>query len=181
MTQALLLIDIQNDYFTGGKMELHQPLKALDNAELVLKRFRRIGAPVIHVQHISINEGATFFLPDTEGVKIHERLTPLSTETVVVKHAPNSFFNTNLLDILRDHQITDLVACGMMSHMCIDTTVRACKDLELKVTLLEDACATKDLAFRGEMIPAKTVHCTFMAALNGIFAWVIGTEEYLAE
>ncbi len=181
MKQALLLIDIQNDYFAGGKMELHEPLKALDNAELVLKRFRASGAPVIHVQHISVHEGATFFLPGTDGVNIHERLAPLESEPVVVKHAPSSFYYTNLLDILRSREITELVVCGMMSHMCIDTTVRAYKDYALKVTLLEDACATKDLTFRGEVIPAETVHRTFMAALNGMFARVIRTQEYLAE
>ena len=181
MKKALLLIDIQNDYFPGGKTELHEPLKALGHAERVLKRFRENGDPVIHVQHISINEGARYFLPGTDGAKIHERLTPLATEHVVVKHEPSSFFGTNLLDILRKEGITDLVVCGMMSQMCIDTTVRACKDHRLKVTLLEDACTTKDLAFQGKVIPAKTIHISFMAAMNGMFANVITTEEYLSE
>lgn len=181
MKEALLLIDIQNDYFEGGKAELHKPLEAMENAEKVLKTFRQSGAPVIHVQHVSINEGATFFLPDTQGVKIHEHLTPQDNETVVVKHAPSSFYNTNLLEVIRDNAITDLVVCGMMSHMCIDTTVRACKDYGFKVTLLDDACATKDLKYRDTVIPAETVHRTFMAALNGMFASVMSTQEYLAK
>ncbi len=181
MKQALLLIDIQNDYFAGGRSQLHEPLEALANAEWVLKKFRESGAPVIHVQHISVQDGATFFLPGTDGVKIHERLTPLESEPVVVKHAPSSFLGTNLLELLQDGNITELVVCGMMSHMCIDTTVRACKDHGLKVTLLEDACATKDLNFRDTVIPAETVHRTFMAALSGMFARVIRTQEYLAE
>ncbi len=179
MKEALLLIDIQNDYFQGGKAELHKPMDALENAEMVLKKFRQSGTPVIHVQHVSINEGATFFLPDTQGVKIHERLVPLQNETVVVKHAPSSFYNTNLLDVIRENAITELVVCGMMSHMCIDTTVRACKDHGLKVMLLDDACATKNLKYRDTVIPAETVHRTFMAALNGMFASVMSTQEYL--
>lgn len=181
MKQALLLVDIQNDYFAGGKSELVEPLKALDNAERVLKRFRETGKSVIHVQHVSLSESATFFMPNTDGVKIHERLMPLKCESVVVKHTPSSFYNTDLVEILRWREIDELVVCGMMSHMCIDTTVRACKDYALKVTLLEDACATKDLAFAGEVIPAQTVHKAFMAALNGMFARVIKTEEYLTE
>ena len=181
MKQALLLIDIQNDYFAGGKCELREPLKALSHIGQVLHKFRESGAAVIHVQHIGINEGSTAFLPGTQGAEIHERLTPRESEPVVVKHAPSSFYNTNLLELLRERGITDLVVCGMMSHMCIDTTVRACKDHGLKVTLLEDACATKDLAFGDEVIPAETVHRTFMAALNGMFANVITTQEYLAE
>ena len=181
MKQALLLIDIQNEYFEGGKRTLHEPLKALGNAELVLKRFREAGAPVIHVQHINTGAGAASFLPGSDGVNIHERLTPLQTEHVVVKHEPSSFFGTNLLDILRGEDITDLVVGGMMSHMCIDTTVRACKDHRVGVTLLEDACATMNLTFQDTVIPAQTVHRAFMAALNGMFARVITTEEYLAE
>ncbi len=181
MKQALLLVDIQNEYFEGGKRTLHEPLKALGNAELVLKKFREAGAPVIHVQHINNNPGATSFLPGTDGVNIHERLTPLKCEPVVVKHEPSSFYNTDLLEILHWREITELVVCGMMSHMCIDTTVRACKDHRLNVTLLEDACTTMDLAFAGEVIPAQTVHKAFMAALDGMFARVITTEEYLTE
>ena len=181
MKEALLLIDIQNDYFEGGKAELHKPLEALKNAEKVLKKFRQSSSPVIHVQHVSVNEGATFFLPDTHGVKIHERLAPQQNETFVIKHTPNSFYNTNLLEVIRDQQITELVVCGMMTHMCIDTTVRACKDHKLKVTLLDDACATKDLNYRGTVITAETVHRTFMAALSGMFASVMSTQEYLAK
>ena len=181
MKEALLLIDIQNDYFEGGKAELHKPLEALENAERILKKFRQSSPPVIHVQHVSINEGVTFFLPDTQGVKLHERLAPLNNETLVIKHTPSGFYNTNLLEVIRDNAITELVVCGMMTHMCIDTTVRACKDHALKVTLLEDACATKDLKYRDTVIPAETVHSTFMAALSGMFASVMSTQEYLSK
>ena len=66
----------------------------------------------------------------------------------------------------------------MMTHMCIDTTTRVCKDYGISVILLDDACATKDLNYSGELIPAKTVHKTFMASLNGMFARVVKTEEY---
>ncbi len=95
----------------------------------------------------------------------------------LVKHAPSSFLGTSLSDILRDNGITELVVTGMMSHMCVDTTVRACMDYGVKATLLADACATKSLTFDGATIPAKTVHAAFMASLNGTFARVIPTSE----
>lgn len=175
--QALLLIDIQNDYFEGGKYPLHNPGAALANAEKALAQFRAAGLPVIHVQHINTRPGATFFLPDTDGAKIHEKLTPQKDEFVVTKHAPNSFYQTNLAEILIHNNLTSLALCGMMSHMCIDTTVRAARDYGLDITLLADACATKDLVWDGETIPARTVHKAFMAALNGMFANVIRTNE----
>lgn len=177
LKRALLIIDVQNDYFEGGKSELCNPIRALQNIEKILMTFRERKLPVIHVQHINNREGATFFLPDTDGVLIHKNITPLDNEYLVIKHAPNSFFETNLLDILTDNKINDIVICGMMSHMCIDTTTRACKDFGIKVTLLEDACATKSLSFNGKTIPAETVHETFMASLNGMFANVIKTNE----
>ena len=179
MAQGLLLIDIQNDYFPGGAMELVNPLAALDNAEKLLAHFRKQNLPVIHVQHINVREGATFFLPNTEGVKIHERLTPQADEDVVIKHTPSSFYQTDLAKILKDKQIDQLVVAGMMTHMCIDTTVRAAKDYGLEITVAEDACATKDLVFDGESLPAATVQKVFMAGLNGMFAKVMKTEELL--
>jgi nicotinamidase-related amidase len=181
MKTALLIIDVQNDYFPGGRSPLHRPLEALEKIEKVLRQFRERELPVIHVQHVNTRPGAAFFLPETSGVMIHERLRPGENEFLVVKHAPSSFLNTNLLQLLQDNGITDLTVCGMMSHMCVDTTVRACMDYGLKVTLLADACATKDLVYNGETIPAETVHKTFMASLNGIFARVVDTDTYLGE
>lgn len=177
--QALLIIDIQNDYFPGGRAELTQPDAALAHAEKLLQYFRREQRPVIHVQHINVREGASFFLPETEGVGIHERLTPIKGEHLVVKNYPNSFYRTSLLDIIKSGGITELVVCGMMTHMCIDTTVRAAKDHELPVTLLWDACATKDMEFRGERVPAAQVQAAFMAALSGMFATVTTTQAFI--
>ena len=177
MKKALLIIDVQNDYFTGGKSELVNPLWALSNIIEVLRIFREDKLPIIHIQHINTREGATFFLPNTEGVLIHKDLTPEDGEYLVVKHAPNSFLGTNLLDILKENAITEVVICGMMSHMCIDTTVRACMDYGIKVVLLEDACATKNLMFRDRVIEAEVVQNVFMASLNGMFAKVIKTSE----
>ncbi|MDR1701203.1 MAG: cysteine hydrolase [Sporomusaceae bacterium] len=177
MKKALLIIDVQNDYFAGGKAELFNPLKALKNIEKALALFRQKNLPVIYVQHLNTKEGATFFLPDTEGVLIHKNITPQDNEVVVTKHAPCGFLGTNLREVLKNKEITEVVVCGMMSHMCIDTTVRSCMDYGLQVTLLEDACATKNLVFRDKIIPAKTVHAVSMAALNGMFAQVISTEE----
>ena len=172
-----MLIDIQNDYFPGGRSELKEPEKALLTAETALKRFREMLMPIIHIQHINNRAGATFFLPETEGCRIHERLTPADGETVIVKHAPNGFYNTNLGAIIGKMYVTELVVCGMMTHMCVDTTVRAAKDQGISVTLLEDGCATKDLAFNGDELPADTVQKVFLAGLNGMFANVINSSE----
>ncbi len=179
--KALLIIDVQNDYFEGGKCELFEPLKALANIEKVLGKFREEKLPIINIQHINISPKATFFVPNTYGVEIHKNLTPKIGEFHITKNYPNSFLKTELLDILNKNNINELVVCGMMSHMCIDTTVRACMDYKIKVTLLEDTCTTKDLVFENKTILATTVHKTFMASLNGMFANVIKTDEFILE
>ncbi|TCS93593.1 cysteine hydrolase family protein [Hazenella coriacea] len=181
MKTGLLIIDIQNDYFPGGKAELHHPLKALENAQVALKIFRKQRLPVIHVQHLSLQEEAGFFLPNTDGVKIHPEVQPLANEYLVQKHFPNSFLQSNLLDLLQKEQIQNLVVCGMMSHMCINATVRAARDFGFQITLLEDACATKDLIWNGKTIPASQLHESFMAALAHMYyADVVQTDQWLS-
>lgn len=177
MKQALVLVDIQNDYFPGGRMELVGSEAAGIKAGILLKRFRDKGLPVFHVQHFSVQPGATFFLPETEGVQIHQCVKPLPTELVVKKNFPNSFRNTELQGKLMEQGITQLVICGMMSHMCIDTTVRAAFDLGFSCILAHDACATRDLSFGNRVLPAADVHAAFMAALGMVFATVTDVDS----
>ena len=181
MNSALILIDIQNEYFKGGKRELNRPEIASENAARALEFFRSRGLPVFHVQHNNAESGAASFLPGSFGAEIHESVKPRLGETVVIKHYPSAFLKTGLSGELLSKGIRHLVVCGMMSHMCVDTTVRAAQDYGFSVTLLEDACTTRDLAWGGEAIPAETVHNAFMAALDGMFAKVIKTDEFLAE
>lgn len=180
MEKGLLLIDIQNDYFKNGKMELAGPEKAGENVALMLKKFRAEQLPVFHVRHESLSPAATFFLPGTPGAEIHACAKPLANEKVIVKNYPNSFLKTDLLATLQSHGITDLIICGMMTHMCLDATVRAAKDLGFHCTVIADACATKDLKINEERIKSKDVHNAFLAALNGTYAKVVTAGEYSA-
>lgn len=122
-------------------------------------------------------KGATFFLPDTKGIQIHESVAPLKGETVLQKSYPNSFRETLLLEHLHRQQITQLVIAGMMTHMCIDTTTRAAADLGFHCLLAHDACATKSLSFSGATVLAEHVQTAFLAALDGLFARVLSVEE----
>ncbi|MDY0092585.1 MAG: cysteine hydrolase family protein [Candidatus Vecturithrix sp.] len=177
MKTALILIDIQNDYFPKGKMELEGSVEASLHAQQVLTFFREQQLPVVHIQHISIRPGATFFLPETEGVKIHSHVQPLIAELVIQKHYPNSFRETGLLEYLQQKQITRLVLCGMMTHMCVEATTRAAFDYGFECLVIHDACATRSLSFQGKMIPAAQVHGAFLAALASTYASVLGVEE----
>ncbi len=152
---------------------------AATNAKMLLQKYRSTGSRVIHVRHVSMGPKATFFLPETHGVEAHNLVAALEGETVVTKNYPNSFRDTILLEILKKENITDLLFCGAMSHMCIDATVRAGFDLGFNCVVAEDACATRDLCFNDTTIPASAVHASFMAALSGTYAAVLSTEQIL--
>jgi nicotinamidase-related amidase len=174
---ALLVIDIQNDYFPGGAMELEAADAAGAKAGIALEKFRKSGDPVIHVRHLSVRPGSTFFLPGTKGAEIHEAVKPLGGESVIEKNFPNSFRATRLEQTLKESGIKNLVVAGMMTHMCVDATVRHAADLGYKITLLGDACATRAQSYAGEKVPARQVHAAFLAALNGFYAKVVDTHE----
>jgi len=174
---ALLVIDIQNDYFPGGAMELEGADAAGGKAAAAIAKFRKQGDPVIHVRHLSVRPGSTFFLPGTKGAEIHPLVAPQGGESVIEKNFPNSFRNTELKATLEKLQVNNLVVAAMMTHMCVDASVRHAADLGYKITLLGDACATRAQSYAGEKVPARQVHAAFLAALNGFYAKVVDTHE----
>jgi nicotinamidase-related amidase len=176
--EALVLVDIQNDYFPGGSFELVGMEAAAQQAEVMLQGFRDRQAPIFHVRHLSNHPGATFFLPGTDGSKTHALVAPKPDETVITKHFPSSFRETALLEKLQAAGVETVVICGAMSHMCIDATVRSAFDLGLNCVVIADACATRDLEYDGKVVAAAEVQCAFMSALTMFYAQVISTTEY---
>lgn len=181
MKTALIIIDIQNDYFSGGRMELTGAEAAALRAQEALACFRDHRLPVIHIRHLSTRPTATFFLPETAGIEIHASVAPLPGETVLVKNFPNSFRETPLLEQLRDLKIERLVLTGMMTSMCVDATARAAFDFGFRNVLLHDAMATRDLNFNGATIPAAQVQGAFLAALGSVYGRVTDVADFLAE
>ncbi len=179
MKTALLIIDIQKDYFPGGKMELVNPLEAAKKAYSILQCFREHGGYHIHIQHISLKTDAAFFVKGDSGSDIHDSVAHFEGEPIVYKHYPNSFRETNLLEMLKEWDVERVVITGMMTHMCVDATARAAADFGFKVIIAEDACATRDLKYGGTVIPADHVHKAFLAALKS-YGQVMKSEEVIA-
>lgn len=98
---------------------------------------------------------------------------------MIVKHYPNSFRDTELADYLKSKNISNLVICGMMTHMCVDATTRAAKDMGYDIVLIGDACATKDQEINGQKVKAEEVQKSFLAALNYYYSTVLTTQQYL--
>jgi nicotinamidase-related amidase len=181
MKKGFILIDIQNDYFPGGNMELVGMEQAAANAGLLLKEWRNRALPVFHIQHISKRPGSTFFLPNTSGVEIHKSVTPQPGEAIIEKYFPNAFRDTDLLNILKKSEVDEAVICGAMTHMCVDATTRAAFDLGFRCTVIEDACATRNLEYKGTTVEAGKVQAAFMAALVVPYARVLSAKDFIVK
>lgn len=167
---ALLLIDIQDFYFPGGKLQLENPEMAGMNAGLILDHFRKSELPVYHVRHN--------FEP---GGNIHHYVKPEAGEPVLSKDQVNVFIDTELLGMLQADSVEQLVICGMQTHMCVEAAVRAGHDLGFTCLLVTDACATRALQYEEHIIPAKNVHYSTIKTLQGSYARVLTTENLIKE
>ncbi len=174
---ALILVDIQNDYFEGGDWPVHAMAQAAENAAKLLDHARTADQLVVHIRHENAAEGAPFFRPGSTGADIHAAVAPTEGEVVLTKARPNSFYDTGLLEILRDADIEAVTICGAMSQMCIDATTRAAADFGFQVTVAQDACGAKEVAFGEVALTGPQVHAAFMGALAMGYAAVVSTAE----
>lgn len=178
---ALIVIDVQAFYFPEGMVPLSGPEAAASQTAKVIAAFRAAGRPVIHVQHLPKDVDT----PDPTGIqeqyRIYPEVLPKEGETVIGKHHANSFRDTDLLTILRKQGIKKLVVTGMQTHMCVEAAVRAAADYGFEVTVIHDACATRDLEFDGTTVPAGQVHAGALAAMNGNYAKVVSTDEFCGQ
>jgi nicotinamidase-related amidase len=179
MKTALLVIDIQKDHFLGGKLPLVNALEAAQHAYMLLQCFREQGGKHVHIQHISKNPDASYFISGDRGTDIHDSTAHFEGEPIVYKHEPNAFLNTELLDLLRSWEIERLVICGMMTHLDVDATARAAAALGFQVIIADDACATRDLQDGDRIVPADQVQKMVLTALKS-FVRVMKSEEILA-
>lgn len=179
MSRALLIVDIQRDYFPGGAYPLVEPDAAAASARKVLEAFRFGDEHILHLRHLWDAPDATFMRPGTDGIEIHPTVAPADGEPVLEKEEPNGFLETDLEDELRSRGVDELVVAGMMSSMCVDATVRAAVDLGFEATVVHDACAAPDLEFDGREVPGAAVHAAFMAALADGYAEVVSADYLL--
>lgn len=167
-TTALLIIDIQDFYFPGGKVPLVEPEAAAANAARVLAAFRAKGKPVVHVRHD--------FEP---GGSIHASVAPIEGEKVFTKTEVSCFNGTQVLAHLKEVGVERLVIVGMQTHMCLEAATRAAHDLGFECVVIGDACATRDLKYGDRTVPAADVHASTLATLDGTYAKVVDTEIFL--
>lgn len=173
---TLLVIDAQREY-VDGQLPLTGVDAALTQIARLQKRARAIGAPVVHVVHHA-PVGAGIFDPSNEFSQIAAAVMPVDDEAVVSKHYPNSFTESSLAEVLEKHGRKKLIVVGFMTHMCVSATSRAGLDRGFNVTVVDGACATRDLPDgKGGQISAEVVHQANLAALADLVATIVGGES----
>ena len=177
--RAIIVVDLQNDYLATGSFALVGIDEAAANAAKVIEAARSAGDKVIH--------SATRARPMCRSSCLAPKASrssrpsaPAEGELVITKNYPNSFRETELKQALDEEGIQDVVVVGAMSHMCIDATSRAAADLGYSTTIVEDACATRDLEFNGKTVPAAQVHAAYMSALAFAYGKVVTTDDLTA-
>ncbi len=159
---ALVLVDLQNDYYSGGKFELQGIDAATEQARILLTHFRAHDLPVIHIQHIFKDSVAPFFNENTHGIEIETRVAPLDDEPVIVKHAIDSFTDTDLEQTLVKLGIEKLVVVGAMAQACVQTICRTATHKGYECEVIADAIAAPQLThpvqdFSGEQLVAANL------------------------
>jgi nicotinamidase-related amidase len=175
--RAVVVIDLQNEYWPDGNLPLENIEGAAANAARVISHAREAGDLVVNVRHEM--PGAPVFVPGSEGAEINDVVAPAEGEPVITKNFPNSFRDTGLKELLDEKGIEDVVVVGAMSHMCVDATVRAANDFGYRTVTVHDACATRDLEFNGATVPAAHVHAALMAAFEFAYGEVVATDDFI--
>ena len=173
---SLLIIDAQNEYLSGP-LALAGMEVATANIALLLEAARKAKRPVVHVRHLGTVGG--MFDPQGPRGEFIAGLEPTGDEVIIEKRMPNAFNDTGLQSALEKLGPLDLIVCGFMSHSSVSTTVRAAKDYGFRCTLVEDACATRDLPTANGVISAADVQRTEMAIMNDNFATLTQTKHLI--
>ncbi|MBI2518666.1 MAG: cysteine hydrolase [Opitutae bacterium] len=177
---VVVIIDAQREY-TDGRLPLAGVADALRQTNRLLARARAAGVPIIHIQQLS-KPGRGLFDSDGPFVAFAPEATPRSGETVIAKQLPNAFAGTTLADALQQLGRKKIVVSGYMTHMCVSATVRAGFDLGYEITVIADACATRDLPDgAGGSLPAATVHRVALAELADRFATIVTTLDQIPD
>ncbi|CEP18409.1 hypothetical protein [Parasitella parasitica] len=182
MKEALIIVDVQNDYFPGGGLPTWRPEETADEIKKILDKFRQDGKEVIHVAH-HITPEMEKILPilkkGTRGVEIHETVKPRDSEKVIYKNYSDSFVGTNLKEYLLSKQIDTIIVVGMMIHNCVNATAYSGTDEGFKMIVVAEAVNTFDQEIFGEVIPAETIWKSFLAGIKFAYAQVKKIDDIL--
>lgn len=178
--RALIVIDVQNEYFTGAlQVTFPDPAASVANIGRAMDAASAAGVPVIVIQH-DAPEGSPIFAVGSTDWELHEVVASRPHDVLFHKELPGSFTGTGLEEWLREHEIDTLTVTGYMTNMCVDTTSRQAAHLGLKVEVLSDATGTLAYANEAGSVTAEQIHTVTLTVLHSALAAVATTDAWIA-
>lgn len=175
---ALLVIDFQNEYFSGN-LPIPDGIPALNNAKRLVAYADQVNIPVFHIQHVA-PVGTPIFAEDGATVNFHGDLQPAAHHTVLQKSSVSVFPTTDIDARLKASNIKTLIIVGLMSHACVAGAARDAVPYGYEVIVVDDACATRDIDTPdGSVVPHAMLHRASMASIADTFGNVMTTEQIL--
>lgn len=176
--RALVVIDVQNEYFTGQLPIDYPPVaESLTNIVAAMDLATRQGIPIVVVQH-QAPDGAPVFAAGSPGFALHPEVACRPRRLDLIKRQASALVGTPLADWLHEQAIDTLTLVGYMTHNCLDATARHASQAGWQVELLADACGS--LAYRNEWGSAsgETLHRTFCLVMQTGFAAVATLAQW---
>jgi nicotinamidase-related amidase len=180
MSKALLVIDVQNEYFTG-KMPISYPEGSFGNILKAIDFANDNNMMVILIQHSASSPDSPVFAPRSDGWKLKAEIVEKKHDMVIEKLLPGSFTGTNLESTLNQAGVKTVTICGYMTQMCCDTTARQAVHLGYTVEFLSDATGTLDVSNYAGSISAETLHKAILAVQASGFSKVMTTDEWVSD
>lgn len=178
MTQrALLVIDVQNEYFTGG-LPISYPNHHLDNILRVMDRSLAAKVPTVVIQHTFLTDDLPLFQRGTAAWDLHPEVAGRPRDHYIEKNLPGSFTNTDLESWLHDNDIDTLAIAGYMTHMCCDTTARQAVHRGFKVEFLSDATGTLALDNPAGKVSAEELQRSILCAQQMLLSEVVHSDDW---
>ncbi len=178
MKRALLVIDVQNEYFTG-KLPVTYPENSFGNIIKVIDFANENKIPVLLIQHTNPGKDSATFKEGTNEHEIHDEVLKRGYDKIIEKNLPGSFTGTELSSWLKENDIDTLVISGYMTQMCCDTTARQAMHLGFNVEFLSDATGTLDISNSAGKISAEELHKAILITQAMRFSEVMPTEEWI--
>ena len=179
MKRALLVIDVQNEYFTG-KLPISYPQNSLEHITQVMDAAEQAKIPIVMVQHSASRPDSATFRRESQAWELHPEVAGRSYDILIEKHLPGSFTDTQLETWLREHEIDSVVVSGYMTQMCCDTTARQAMHLGFGVEFLSDATGTLAFTNNAGKVSAEELHQAVLVTQQTGFSEVLPTEEWIA-
>lgn len=182
--EALIIVDVQNDYFPDGNLPTCSPIETAQACAQLIKKFRQEGKEVIFVKHIikdSQEKDYPFLIKNTHGSEIHDIVKPLPTEKIVVKQEVSSFVGTDLKQHLLSKGVKKLVVVGMMIHNCVNATVYSGVAEGFPCIVVDEAVNTMDQPYDGEIVKAQDIKKAFLAGIQFGFCPVYKLNDVLSD